>query len=181
MSSSGSLAQLDERRSFLSKLVSGPQRPVGQITSWLRLLQKASCVKHSVVGLEPEMPVRLPKQFGSGAVPNEPCSTASCRADKRSRHVVHTIFKALSPLENPIDRKGHIMGKRSLYTRVNVNEVDRARACCRGQNPKVVTAWKHGIKCSQRFRARVVPTRNVRLYAETRFQCLSRIPVTGFG
>src|SRR6202035_5010074 len=112
-------------------------------------------------------------------VPHESCLTAIRSSYQESGHRIHSILQALSPLKDPVERRGHIVRKGALDTRVNVDEVDRTGTGGR-QDSKVVALGKERIKCSKRFRVWVVTARDVCLRAEAWFQSHGRKPVAGF-
>src|SRR5260221_254 len=151
------------------KLVPSPQRPIVQISSRALCLQELARIKDSVIGLSPHVAIYLPMNLSSRPVPNKPLPAFSCWNNKKAWHGVNAILQALSPLEDPVERPTHVMRKRGFDMRMHVNEVHRTRAGC-GQNTKVVTFRKQSAKRSQRMRAGMIPTRNVSLDAETRFQ-----------
>jgi hypothetical protein len=93
----------------LLEIVARPERPVIQIATWLRLLEEFASIKNSVIHLKPKVAIRLPVNLRPGPVPNEPGSTPICSSDQESRHGVDAIFETLAPLEDPIERRGHIM------------------------------------------------------------------------
>jgi hypothetical protein len=91
------------------KPVSRPQCPIVEIAPWLCLLQELAGIKNSVIGLEPDVRIHLPTHFDTGPLAHEPSTTASGGPDQGSRHGIHTIQQALSPIENPIGRDSHPM------------------------------------------------------------------------
>jgi hypothetical protein len=56
----------------LLEFVAGPQCPVIEVAAWLTLFDKLARVRNSVVGLEPEVPIRLPPYFEARTMPDEP-------------------------------------------------------------------------------------------------------------
>src|SRR5258708_4243291 len=63
----------------LLEFVAGPQSPVIEVAAWLALLHEFPRVKNSVVGLKPEVTIRLPAHFRARTLPNETCVALSCR------------------------------------------------------------------------------------------------------
>ena len=139
----------------LLELVTSPESPVVEIASRLCLFEEPSRIEDSVVGLEPEMTIRLPTQFGAGAVPDESRAAIVRRPDEESWNSIDSVFKTLPPLDNPVEGDGHVFGKGSFDVRMNINKVDRPRTS-RGQHSKVVPLGKQRIERSQRIRAWVV-------------------------
>src|SRR5258707_4669046 len=158
------------------KLVPSPQRPIVQISSRALCFQELACIKDSVIGLSPQVAIYLPMNLSSRPVSNKPLPAVPCWDNKKAWHGVNSILQALSPLQDPVERPTHVMRKRGFDARMQVNEVHRTRAGC-GQNTKVVTLRKQSIKRSQRMRAGMIPTGNVGLDAETRFQPQGRNPI----
>lgn len=151
------------------ELVAGPQCPVIQVAAWLTLFDKFACIKNPVVGLEPEMTVRLPVQFRARTVSNKTCIAVSCRNNQKSGDGVDSILQALSPLKDPVDGDSHTPRQRRFSARVYVNKVEGAGAC-RGENAKIITLWEKRIECSEGVRPWIVAARDIRLSAESRFQ-----------
>src|SRR5712691_3707365 len=121
----------------LLELVAGPQCPVIQVAAWLTLLDKFACIKNSVVGLKPQMPIRLPAHFRARTVSDEACIALSCRNNQKSGDGVHSISQALPPLKDPVDGGSHAVRHRRFSARVYVNKVDGAGAS-RGENAKII-------------------------------------------
>src|SRR5712672_4374554 len=76
---------------LLLEFVAGPQCPVVEVAAWLTLFDKLARVKKSVVGLEPEVPIRLPPHFEAWTMPDEACIALSCRNNQKSGDGVHPI------------------------------------------------------------------------------------------
>ena len=53
------------------ELVAGPQCPVIEVAAWLAILNKFPRVKNSVVGLKPEVTIRLPLHFRAWTMPDK--------------------------------------------------------------------------------------------------------------
>src|SRR6266446_3422111 len=68
----------------LLEFVAGPQCPVIEVAAWLTLFDKLARVKNSVVGLKPQVPIRLPPHFEARTVSNEACIALSCRDNQKS-------------------------------------------------------------------------------------------------
>jgi hypothetical protein len=130
------------------KLVSGPQRPVVEIAPRLCFLQETASIENSIVSLKPKMPVGLPSQLHAGPVSDKSRLTTIGSSDQKAGYSVDAILKTLSPLKNPIGRHRHVMRKRRLDVRMNIDEVNRT-GTRRSQNSKVVSLWKKGIEGSQ--------------------------------
>jgi hypothetical protein len=90
------------------KLVPGPQCPVVEVAARLALLNEFSRVENSVVGLKPQMTIRLPAHLRAWAMSDETRVTLSCGNDQRSQDGIHTVLQTLSPLKYPIYRGSHI-------------------------------------------------------------------------
>src|SRR5712671_6009160 len=163
----------------LLEFVAGPQCPVIEIAAWLTLFDKLARVKNSVVGLKPELPIRLPPHFEAWTMPDEPRIALSRGNNQKSGNRVHSISQALPPLKDPIDGGSHAVRQRRFSARVYVNKVDGAGSS-RGENAKIIALRKQRIECAEGVRPRIVATRDVRLSAESRFQRNVRKPVTGF-
>src|SRR5260370_8025044 len=94
-------------------------------------------------------------------------------------YFVDSLVGFFPPLNDPIERHAHVVGKCRLDVRVNVDEVNGAWAGS-GQDAKVIALWKQWIEGTQGFRIWIVAARNIRLDAEARFQRNRRDAVTGF-
>src|SRR6266478_7832636 len=75
----------------LLELIAGPQCPVIEVAAWLALLHEFPRVKNSVVGLKPEVTIRLPAHFRARTVPDEACIALSCRNNQKSGDRIHSI------------------------------------------------------------------------------------------
>src|SRR5712675_3021441 len=91
----------------LLEFVAGPQCPVIEVAAWLTLFDKLARVKNSVVGLKPEVPIRLPAHFEARTMPDEACIALSRGNNQKSGDGVHPISQALPRLKDPIDGGSH--------------------------------------------------------------------------
>src|SRR5580692_342703 len=180
------LAHLDKvrtclcARNKLSKLIAGPQCPVIEVAAWwLTLLNEFPRIKNSVVGLKPQVTIRLPVHLRTGAIPDETRVALSSGNNQKSRDGIHSVAQTLSPLKYPINGGSHIVRQRCFYMRVYVDKVDGTRAC-RGNDTKIVALREQGIERTESIPPRIVATRDVCLGAESWFQGKGREPVTGF-
>src|SRR6266478_8898955 len=89
------------------ELVAGPQCPVIEVAAWLTLFDKLARVKNSVVGLEPEVPIRLPPHFEARTMPNEPGIALSRGNNQKSGDGIHSVSETLAPLKDPIEGGSH--------------------------------------------------------------------------
>ena len=87
------------------ELVAGPQCPVIEVAGWLTLLNEFPRVKNSVVGLKPEVTIRLPAHLRAWTIPDETRVALSCGNNQKSRDGIHTVLQTLAPLKYPIDRR----------------------------------------------------------------------------
>src|SRR6266851_8118515 len=55
----------------LLEFVASPQCPVIEVAAWLTLLNESPRVENSVVGLKPEVTIRLPVHLRAGTIPDE--------------------------------------------------------------------------------------------------------------
>jgi hypothetical protein len=117
-----------------------------QIATWLRLLEEFAGIKNPVVSLKPQVTICLPANLCSGPVPNESGSTLVSSSDQEYGHGVDAIFETLAPLEDPVERRGHIMRKCPLDARMNIDEIDWPGTGC-GQNAQIVALGKDS-KCT---------------------------------
>jgi hypothetical protein len=60
------------------KLVAGPQCPVIEVAGWLALLNEFPRIENSVVGLKPEVTIRLPVYFRAWTIADETRVALSC-------------------------------------------------------------------------------------------------------
>src|SRR5260370_23186901 len=120
----------------LLEFVAGPQCPVIEVAAWLTLFDKFARIKNPVVGLKPEVPIRLPPHFEARTMPDEACIALSRRNNQKSGHGVQSISQAFPPLEDPIDGGSHAVWHRRFNARRYVDKVDRAGAS-RGQNAQI--------------------------------------------
>src|SRR5882724_3477432 len=119
------------------EFVAGPQCPVIEVAAWLALLHEFPRVKNSVVGLKPEVTIRLPAHFRARTVPDKACIALSCRNNQKSGDGVDSISQALPPLKDPIYGGSHAVRQRRFSARVYVNKVDGA-GTSRGENAKII-------------------------------------------
>src|ERR1700733_397270 len=119
------------------KLEADPKSPVIQIAAWLTFFHELPGVKNSVVGLKPEMSIRLPTHFRARPISDEARVALSCRNDQKSGNGIHSISQAFSPLKDPIDGGSHVVRQRRFGARVYVNKVDRT-GTSRGEDAKIV-------------------------------------------
>src|SRR5882724_537437 len=117
------------------------------------------------------MGIHLPSHLYARPVPHEPCPAAACRPDQETGYCVHTVFQALSPLNNPVEGCSHVVWERPLNLRMKIDEIDGTRTRS-SQYSEVVPFRKQCIECSEciRIRFRMVSARNIRLGAEAGFQ-----------
>src|SRR5713226_758032 len=121
----------------LLEFVAGPQCPVIEVAAWLTLFDKLARVKNSVVGLKPQVTIRLPAHFRAWTVSDEACIALSCRNNQKSGDRIHSISQTLPPLKDPIDGGSHAVRQRCFSARVYVNKVDGAGAS-RRENAKII-------------------------------------------
>jgi hypothetical protein len=170
---------MDVFHDCLLELVAGPQCPVIEVAGWLTLLDEFPRVKDSVVGLKPQVTIRLPVQLRPRTIPDETRVALSCGNDQKSRDGIHTVLQALPPLKYPIEGGSHIVRQHRFNMRMYVDKVNGTRTC-RGEDAKIIALRKQGIEGTERIRPRIVTTGDVRLDAESWFQRNGRKPVTGF-
>src|SRR3984957_1336154 len=123
------------------KLVAGPQCPVIEIAGWLTLLNEFPRVENSVVGLKPEVTIRLPVHLRAWTSPDETRVALSCGNNQKSRDGIHTVAQTFSPLKYPIHGGSHIVRQRRFNTRVYVDKVDGTRPS-RGEDAKIIAFRK---------------------------------------
>src|SRR6266550_1548627 len=160
------------------ELVAGPQCPIIEVAAWLTLLNEFPRVKNSVVGLKPEVAIRLPPHLRAWTMPDETRVALSCGNNQKSRDGIHTVAQTLPPLKYPINGDGHTVRQRRFNMRVYVDKVDGARTCG-GDDAKVIALRKQGIERTESIRPRIVATGDVCLGAESWFQRNGRKPITG--
>ena len=90
-----------------------------------------------------------------------------CHRQREAGYVVDSIVRAFPPLNDPIERHAHVVGKGRLDVRVNVDEVNWAWAGG-GQDAKIIALWKQWIEGTQSLGVWIVAARNIRLGAEAR-------------
>jgi hypothetical protein len=84
------------------KSVTRPQRPIVEIATRLRLLEKSPRIKDSVLSLEPEVITGLPSEFRTRPVAYEPSTITISGPDQESWDGIYAVVEILSPLKNPI-------------------------------------------------------------------------------
>jgi hypothetical protein len=161
------------------ELVAGPQCPVIEVAAWLTLFDKLARVKNPVVGLKPEVTIRLPVHFRAWTIPDETRIALSCGNNQKSRDGIYTVAQTFSPLKYPIKGDSQIVPQRRFNMRVYVDKVDGARTGG-SEDAKIIALRKQGIECTENIRPRIVAAGDVGLDAESRFQRNGRKPVTGF-
>src|SRR5690242_12980734 len=87
------------------KLVPNPQSPIIQISSRALFFQELSRIKDSVIGLGPQVAIYLPVNLCSRPVSNKPFPAVPRGNNEKTRHRVHSILQALSPLQDPVERQ----------------------------------------------------------------------------
>src|SRR6266436_7886440 len=110
------------------ELVAGPQCPVIEVAAWLAILNEFPRVKNSVVGLKPEVTIRLPAHLRAWTMPDETRVALPCRNNQKSRDGIYTVAQTFPPLKYPINGRSHTVWQRRFHMRVYVNKVDGARA-----------------------------------------------------
>src|ERR1700730_16488801 len=119
------------------ELVAGPQCPVIKVAAWLTLLDEFTGVENSVVGLKPEVTIRLPVHLRAWTMPDETRVALPCRNYQKSRDGIHTVAQTLAPLKYPINGDSHIVRQLRFNMRMYVNKVDGARTGG-GEHAKIV-------------------------------------------
>src|SRR5882724_10883972 len=108
----------------LLEFVAGPQCPVIQVAAWLTLFDKLARVKNSVVGLKPEVTIRLPAHLHAWTMPDETRIALSCGNNQKSRDGIHSVAQTLAPLKDPIEGGRHAVRQRRFNAGVYVDKVD---------------------------------------------------------
>src|ERR1700686_1973421 len=121
---------------FLLEFVAGPQCPVIQVAAWLAFFHELACIKNPVVGLKPQMAIRLPAHFRARTVSDEARITFSRRNNQKAGHGIHSVAQTFPPLKDPIDRDGHTVRQRCFNARVCVDKVD-GPGTSRGDDAKI--------------------------------------------
>ena len=67
------------------ELVAGPQCPVSEVVAWLTLLNEFPRIKNPVVGLKPEVTIRLPLHFHPWTMPKDPRGMNTQSRDSQSQ------------------------------------------------------------------------------------------------
>ena len=147
---------------ILLEFVPSPERSVFQVAGWLTFFHESSGVKNSVVGLKPQVPIRLPAHFRARTMPDETRVALSCGNDQESWNGIHSVSHALPPLEDPIHGHSHVARQRRFNVRMCVDEVDRARPSG-GEDAKIVAFRKQGIERAEWVCARVVANGDISL------------------
>src|ERR1700758_1033213 len=93
----------------------------------------------------------LPMDLRARPVPDVARLACVAGADQASRYVVDAIVKALSPLDDPIERGGDVVRQCYLDMRMNIYKVERARSG-RSQDTEIVTLRKQRIERAQSIR-----------------------------
>src|SRR5438105_1510095 len=117
------------------------------------------------------MRIHLPSDLDAGPVPYEPCRAITRRPDQETGYRVHTVFQALSPLNNPVEGCSHAVCERPLNPRMKIDEID-GTGTGSSQDAEVVSFREQGVECSECIRVgfRMVSAGNIRLGAEAGFQ-----------
>src|SRR5260370_353194 len=100
------------------EFVAGPQCPVIQVAARLTLLNEFPRVKNSVVGLKPQVTIRLPAHLHAWTMPDEPRIALSRGNDQKSGDGIHTVSQTLGPLKDPIEGGSHTMRQCRFNVRV---------------------------------------------------------------
>src|ERR1700733_15985173 len=151
------------------KLVPGPQCPVIEVAAWLTLFNEFPRIKNSVVGLKPEVTIRLPAQLRAWTMPDETRVALSCGNNQKSRNGIDTVAQTFSPLKYPIHRDSYTVRQFRFNMRVYVDKVDGTRTC-RGEDTKIIALREQGIERTESIRPRIVATGDVCLGAGSWFQ-----------
>src|SRR5258706_15308022 len=85
------------------EFVAGPQCPVIEVASRLRVLQKTTCIKNPVIALKPKVRVGLPSHFHARPVSHKPFATTVGGSNQGAWYRVNSVLQALSPLNDPIE------------------------------------------------------------------------------
>src|SRR5947209_1641077 len=102
----------------LLEFVASPKRPIIKVAPRLRFFQEFTGIENAIVCLEPQMTIDLPSNLSSRSVSDEARAAAVGGTDQESGHRVHTVVQALTPLEDPVERRRHTMRQRRFYARV---------------------------------------------------------------
>src|ERR1700675_3802807 len=137
------------------ELIAGPQCPVIQVGAWVTLLKEFPRVKNSVVGLKPEVTIRLPAHLRARTMPDETRVALSCGNNQRSRDGIHTVAQTLSPLKYPISGDSHAVRQGCFNMRVYVDKVNGARACG-GEDTKIIALREQRIERTESVRPGIV-------------------------
>src|SRR4029077_9816739 len=79
------------------ELVARPQCPVVEVAAWLALLYEFPRVKDSVVGLKPEVTIRLPAHLCAWTMSDETRFALPCWNNQKSRDRVPPVAYTLPP------------------------------------------------------------------------------------
>src|SRR5882724_11627741 len=121
----------------LLELVAGPQCPVIEVAAWLTLFDKRARGKNSVVGLKPQVTIRLPAHLRAWTMPDEARVALSSGNNQKSGDRIHTVSTALAPLKDPIGGGSHTVRQRRFNMRMYVDKVDGA-GTGGGEHAKIV-------------------------------------------
>src|SRR6266566_4743146 len=161
----------------LLEFVAGPQCPVIEVAAWLTLFDKLARVKNSIIGLKPEVTVRLPAHLHAWTMPDEPRIALSRGNNQKSGDGIHSVSQTLAPLKDPIEGGSHTVRQCRFNVRVYVDEIDGA-GTGGGDDAKIIALRKQGIERTESIRPRIVATGDVYLGAESWLQRNGRKSVT---
>src|SRR5689334_13660929 len=99
------------------------------------------------------MRIHLPSNLDTRPVPYEPRPATIRRPDQETRHCVHAIFQALSPLNNPIEGRSHVVWERAFNLGVKIDEIDGTWTRS-SQDPEVVPFGEQCTECAECIRIR---------------------------
>ena len=100
------------------ELVAGPQCPIIEVAAWLTLLNEFPRVKNSVVGLKPEVTIRLPAHLHAWTMPDETRVALSRGNNQKPGDGIHSVSQTLAPLKDPIEGGSHTVRERRFNVRV---------------------------------------------------------------
>src|SRR6266404_1185264 len=148
----------------LLEFVAGPQCPVIEVAAWLTLFDKLARVKNSIIGLKPEVTIRLPAHLHAWTMPDETGIALSRGNNQKSGDGIHSVSQTLPPLKDPIEGGSHTVRERRFNVRVYVDKVDGARSGC-GEDAKIIALRKQRIERTESIGPRIVATGDVGLGA----------------
>src|SRR5215468_1111675 len=119
------------------EFVSRPESPIVQVAAWLTFLYKLARIENPIIGLKPEVTIRLPAHLCARTMSDEARVAFSCGNNQKSRDGIHAVVQALPPLKYPIRGGGHIVRQRRFNLRVYVHKVD-GTGTCGGKDSKIV-------------------------------------------